>query len=326
MNYNNQHSIGRNSDAVSRHCSRCGLPLTDAASREHGVGPLCRKKNNDIFAKQIPADVATASAIMLSLKSSNFHSEIAGQFEVLKDSFLTKLQRLSRENSGQGIILSGADFRKIVDWFDIALSYPITYETKLNIIKLIDAVGYKRLAGVLKGDVCMSPAKLTIQDGFLVLEGKNNKAGYLAMRRVPEIVLPKYRGKPYKVPVRAAKKFLDVVEQFWPFNDFNDLLEAQIENMNKISIEETNTLQDIIVDNRPVAEIKHNIGLGFSVLTPWVGSNQEMFGMLDKFKAIESQNRKYDPASRTWSFKIQYLTQIKEIIEPRYRVVEQNNV
>ena len=331
-------NIGRNSDAVARHCSRCGLPLTDAASREHGIGPLCRKKNNDIFAKQIPVDITVSSAIMLSLTKVAFHADIADKFDAIKQSFLGKLQHIASNNTEHGMIVLGADFRKIVDWFDVALSYPIQHNTKMHVIKLIDSMGYKRLAGVLRGDVCMSPAKVTLQDGMLVLEAKRNKMGYFAMRKeVPGILLPRFNKAAYKAPTRSAKQFLDVVERYWPFNDSEgilDVLNNIVEDVPTapitVEVNEVTPIQDLIVeeiptDNRPVAELSYNTGMGFTVKTPWCGTNKEMFNMLNRFKAIISNERKYNPADCSWSFKNNHLIQIKELVSVRYRLLENIN-
>lgn len=323
----NKDFIGRNSDSVARHCSRCGLPLTDAASREHGIGPLCRKKNNDIFSKQIPVNIAASSAIMLSLTKDNFHSDIADQFDKVKDTFLSKLKTLSNNNHDHGIIVLGEDFRKIVDWFDVALSYPIQHNTKMNIIKLIDSMGYKRLAGVLRGDVCMSPAKVYLEDGMIVLNAKRNKMGYFAMRKeVPGILLPTYNRPLYKAPKSSYKQFLNVVERYWPFNDSDGILEA-LNNVSDTlaSVSVTNSVSDTTpVYNQPVAVLNHNTGLGFTVKLPWSSTNNDLFDMVRKFKAIESHGRKYNPNEYTWSFKNSYLKDIKDIIETKYKLLENN--
>ena len=44
-----------------RHCSRCGLPLTDCASIERGQGPICTHKDTSVFAKTIPANFPVAT-------------------------------------------------------------------------------------------------------------------------------------------------------------------------------------------------------------------------------------------------------------------------
>jgi hypothetical protein len=311
-----------------RNCSRCGKELSDFASLECGVGPSCRGKNNDIFAKQIPADVASCSAIILSLTKEQFHVDIAEQFDSIKNEFLTKIQRASQNNYGHGLILSGSDFRKIVGWFDMSLSFPTNNNTKTLVTKLIQALGYQRLAGVLRGDVCMSPAKITIQDGMLVLDAKNNKMGYFAMKKVPGVILPRYRGLAYKAPVSSYKQFLDTVERHWPFNDIGPDLEAKIADINKSSTAKaTENIVDekIINDNRPVATITRNSGIGFTVLTPWCGTNQEMFSMLNQFKLISSSERKYDAVNCSWSFKDNHFIAIKELVGLRYRIIEKIN-
>ena len=152
--------------------------------------------------------------------------------------------------------------------------------------------------------------------------------GYLAMRRVPGIILPRYRGLPYKVSVSSAKQFLEVVERHWPFNDsegilevLNNLAPTSVEEIANELISEEKTIK-LPTDNRPVAEFSLNTGIGFSVITPWCGTNQEMFGMLNKFKEIVPSERKYNAANCSWSFKNNHLIAIKELVGLRYRIVE----
>jgi len=45
---------------IAIYCARCGQDLTDAASRECGVGPVCRNLDNAILATYIPANVSEA--------------------------------------------------------------------------------------------------------------------------------------------------------------------------------------------------------------------------------------------------------------------------
>jgi len=306
----------RHSDSVARHCSRCGAALEDAASRECGVGPVCRKKDNAIFSRMIPADLATAGALILSLSAENFHSEISSEFDKIKALFLKKMQKVRRENVGSAMVVCGGDFRKVVDWFDVSLSYPIQSAARNDVIKLIESLGYQALAGVLRGDVCMSPAKLYVEDGFICLTAKSNKYGYGAMRRtVPGVSVPRWRGdsKPYKAPLSQAAKFIDVVYRYWPFVVAQGDIETAIANAPVASAA-------IEIDSRPAATFLRG-GLGFTVNTPWHGTREEMTATLDAFKALPYRERKYEPVSKSWTFKMEHLDKVKQIVGGRYQVV-----
>jgi len=55
---------------ISISCARCGKDLTDAASRECGVGPICRNLDNAILATYIPADVSAARAALAQVPAT----------------------------------------------------------------------------------------------------------------------------------------------------------------------------------------------------------------------------------------------------------------
>jgi hypothetical protein len=315
--YNSTTNNIRHSDSVYRSCSRCGKELTDAASRESGQGPLCRAKNTEIFAKQIPAELTKASALILSLKPSDFHSDISEQFTDIQSKYCSKVEHMMSNHTGGTFILSGADFRKIVDWFDCALSYPISHNTRKTIIDFIEAIGYQTLAGILRGDVCMSPAKIYIENNMLVMEAKSNKHGWSAMRKsIPGIITPRYKGDktPYKCNISYIKKFFDIANRYWPFNepseDFISLLEAFKQKMDS---------EAAVEDEKPLASLLE-ANSWIKVNLPWYGTKDDMFKTINKFKQISYSERNYDKTNNTWSFKAKYKDYIIDSIKDRYKI------
>ena len=309
----------RHSDSVDRRCSRCGLPLEDAASREHGYGPICRAKNNAIFAKQIPAEMAKASFLILSMKESDFHKEISDQFVNIKNLYLKKAEKVANEyDNSVSIILSGADFRPIIDWFDFALSYPCSMEIRNKIINFIESLGYQALAGILRGDVCMSPAKLYIENNFVFLQAKSNKSGFYALKQnIPNIVTPRFRGdkNPYMCNISNIHKFIDIVNRYWPFNEpTEDVLKA-------LEATKANNMGSPMgTMEKPSATIINNSDW-VKIIVPWHGTNEEMRNMINQFKSINYKERKYDPADRSWSFKMIHKNFIIDLIKNRYNLI-----
>lgn len=305
---------------IARHCSRCHKPLTDPASIEHGQGPECRRKSTAIFAKQIPAKLANCSILMMSFQSEMFHESIASQFEELRSLYLAKTARLAQQyDTNVPLVLSGGDFRKIVAWLEYSLSFPMTRTNKDSVIKLIETFGYQALASILRGEATMSESKIYIEDGFICLTGKSNKLGWRAMKTsIPNIRTPRYRGDPtpYKASVRYTKTFVEIANQYWPFNEISQ--EAQEALEAPVSVETTNHPSEPL---KPVATFINNYNW-FNVNCPWHGTRDEMFSMLDEFKQLDKNDRKYDPVSKNWSFKIEYLDRIKEIVGKRYDIDE----
>jgi len=56
-------------------CARCGKDLTDAASREAGVGPICRNLSNALLATYIPANLPEAQTAFHGIRLADFGDE-----------------------------------------------------------------------------------------------------------------------------------------------------------------------------------------------------------------------------------------------------------
>jgi hypothetical protein len=310
----------RHSDGIVRECSRCRRELTDAASREAGVGPICRRKNNTLFARQIPANINVASALFLSLRANNFHESVEG-YDSIRNTFINKMCHLQVNNDDlTAVTLQGSDFRGIVDWFDYSLSFRCSYETRLTVIQIIEALGYVGLASVLRGDACMSEAVLLVQDGFITLSGKSCKAGYYAMKRsIPGVKTPRYRGDttPYKASVRHAEKFVEIALRHWPFIENN--IEEVLADAKKASADlpPCDRAEDPTVA-RPTAQFARLQRTWFAVKTPWFGTREEMNEMLAKFKELPRRERHYHVGTRRWEFHTSHLAAVLAIVDARY--------
>ena len=325
--------FGRHSDHVKRHCSRCHKELTDAASREAGVGPICRAKNNDIFSRMIPANLGIATALFLNLDSSRFNEEIQDEFDSLRNTYLHQMQKAQQKNEeAMAVKVDGGDFRKVVDWFDYSLSYPCSPSHREEIIKIIEALGYVALASILRGDACMSPAKLYVDGDQICLEGKSQKRGYYEMRRhIVGIETPRYRGdkRPYKASVLYAERFVEIAVTHWPF--IEDNIDKVLKQAKKIAKKVEKELKNK-KNEKPVANFKYDkIGReeGVSVSFPWVGSRpdmsrneiyREMMNMINAIKEIPYRDRRYDRNTKSWIVRKRYFDKVKEIVSEKYQV------
>lgn len=311
----------RHSDGIYRNCSRCGKELTDAASREAGVGPICRNKTNDLLAKQIPANLNVASALFLSLRPGDFHDQCEG-FANTKAKFVRRMRRLAEQNTNlSAVTLSGSDFRPVVDWIDYSLSFRVKTGVRSKLIEVIEALGYVGLGSVLRGDACMSPATLMVDGDVIKLSGKACTAGFRAMKRsIPGVRTPRWRGDrtPYTASVRHAEKFVEIAVRYWPFieTDTKQVLADAAKAVENLPEDDASTN----VPSRPVATISRQQDGWFSVQTPWAGTRTEMTTMLERFKALPRGDRKYNPADRSWMFKIEHHNTIVGIVGARYAV------
>jgi hypothetical protein len=203
----------------------------------------------------------------------------------------------------------GGDFRDSVrdlDWF---LSYRHSSTIRSRLIKIVDALGYVGLAAVLSGEAALSEAKVYFRDGFLFLEGKACKPGFLTMRRIPGVETPRYRGDrtPYKAPASQAERFLDAVRRHWPMYD------ADLDALRTEADEWVEAHPEVVPEpDVPTAQIAKRSD-DFVIKFPWVrGAN--MYGLLGNLKAVNSADRRFDPESKTWSFKNVHLGRITEAL------------
>jgi len=305
--------------SIARHCSRCHKFLTDPASIEHGQGPECRKKNNNIFAKQIPAKLANCSILMMSFQNDMFHESIASQFEDIRALYLSKTQRLAMQcDANVPLVLAGGDFRKIVSWLEYSLSFPMSKNNRDSVIKLIDTFGYQALASILRGEATMSEAKIYMDGPYICMTGKANKNGWRAMRAIPGIQTPRYRGDttPYKALACYAKNFVDIANQYWPFNVVSEDAQEALER--PPVVQASNDPGEALM---PAATLMYN-SQWFVIKFPWHGTREEMMGMINEFKQINKNDRHYSPEGKHWSFKLAHLGKIKEIVGKRYVITD----
>ena len=298
----------RHSDGIYRSCSRCGRELTDSASRECGVGPVCRRKDNAIFARQIPANLTLALTTVLDFTADNFHAEIAGNFESVRAEFVRKTEAARREHGADQMpAIPGGDFRDTVDWLDMSLSYRTSTQHRLRVINLIDELGYVSLASVLRGEACMSPATLEIEGERVLLKGKSNKAGWKAMKQSfgSNVKTPRYRGDstPYSVHVSKAEKFVELALKHWPFMKNFEEVDSLLEQTREAA--GTCDPEDTLVEARIVED-----GVDIRVSVPWTGTKEQMMRMIGMFKEIPRQDRTFVPSTKTWVFKKKHVDHV----------------
>ena len=136
---------------LTRTCAYCGLPLTDSASLQAGVGPVCRGKDNALYAKGIPADLPAAKAAFQAVVrlisdsgaevSSYFHSTALPAFEAALES-------------------ETPDFRDAVRALVWVASGSKALRAKVG--PVVSALGYPAVAAMILGMAVSSPATLTL--------------------------------------------------------------------------------------------------------------------------------------------------------------------
>lgn len=291
-------------DQTIRQCSRCGLELTDPASRECGVGPICRAKDNHLYAKTILANLPAASAIILGTTADQFPPEVRQTWIDLTETFMRQMTRSQQQTD---LLFTGADFRETVRSLDWMLSFKMSPTIKSRLVKVVGYLGYPGLAGVLAGEASTTAARIWFDAGRVFLEGKSNRHGFVAMRRIPGIVTPRYRGDraPYSVPASSAPAFLEAVATYWP------MYEGDMEAIRAQALAHAPVAPPAPVG--PVAVIQkrsEDVVLKFD----WV-RGAPMYDLINAIKAIASMDRKYDPAAKVWTVKTVHMPSIMEALK-----------
>ena len=308
-----------------RHCSRCGDALTDPASMERGVGPVCAKKDTHLFATTIATNFAGATMNVLAINALNLHTDVQPVFIAMRTRLFKRSERASNlaENKGEIFALKGTDCRDVAKQIDWMLSYTTPAMEKGLLIEIVKYLGFLGLASILSGKASTGEAEIKFDaaSGKLSLVGSRCKAGWVAMRRIPGVVLPNYRTpREYTVPATEAKAFCATVMEFWPI--FKGNIEA-------VSTEASHWAAANVVKAQAIAKAstmpQASIALrsqDFTVGFPWIRGETDR--VVFALKSIASCDRSYDVVNKVWSFKLAHLARVREILGAVYTVTETN--
>lgn len=157
---------------AARNCHRCGLPLTDAASCNEGIGPICRKLDNFLLAKIIPSDIPMALVHYAEVNTLDLAGATVAVFIEL-EALLLAPDAFTRQ-----------DWRKAVKMVEWMLSFPQTTPNQLRLYSLVTALGYVGIVSLWKGEASTGPARVWFQDGKFYVCGPQNKAARIAFRKI----------------------------------------------------------------------------------------------------------------------------------------------
>lgn len=193
----------------SRHCFRCDLPLTDAASLNEGIGPICRKLDNAILARLIPSDM---DAVLSAYTKVN-PLELA---EGTLDTFMA-LEAAFRDPTAGG----RDDWRKEVKRIEWMLSHGQTYGNIEALKAIVLALGYVGLVALWSGEAATGLASIFGQDGRLFVQGPQNKSARWALKKISGCTFhPSFSGVVAKacwsVPAAGVREFRLAIITHYP--------------------------------------------------------------------------------------------------------------
>lgn len=314
-----------------RHCSRCNLPLTDAASWERGIGPVCAKKDTHLYAKTIPANFAFATLHTMNVESSMLPETLRPVWSALTSVLLEKVERASRGTADTQFLITGEDCRIVAKVIDHMLSYPIEPTPKRDLIEVVKHLGFVGLAGVLSGKGSTGDADLKFDptNGMLTLRGSKNRAGWVAMRKIPTVALPRLRtDRTYVAPAAVANEFIAVVMEFWPcFDGEVDAIRSAasawaVKNPPPAVTRSVPSRGITTPSNKPSASLMYRSATDEIVVSfKWMANVTP--GVVAALKNdIPNKKRSYHPPSRCWVVRAEFRDALKAILAPHYDVRE----
>ena len=157
----------------SRHCFRCALPLTDAASLNEGIGPICRKLDNALLARLIPSDMAKVLAAYASVDVLELTPETMETFQNL-EAALRASDAASRE-----------DWRIEVKRIEWILSHNQNRHNIKALCGIVLGLGYVGLVALWMGEAATGLASVfPMAEGRLGVSGPQNKAARHAFKSI----------------------------------------------------------------------------------------------------------------------------------------------
>lgn len=305
-----------------RHCSRCNQPLTDPASWERGIGPICAKKDTHLFAKTIPANFALATANAIGINVDMLPVAVRPVWSMLYEILFEKSESAMNATKDAGAFtfqFSGEDCRQIAKVIDFMLSFSMERNSKHRLIQIVKHLGFVGLAGVLAGESSTGNAELKFENGKLFLTGSSNRAGFDVMRKIPGIVVPRKRGGgAYEAPAAQYEQFIAATMEFWPcFDGKVDEIVEQCKAWivaNPVKVAEQKKLT-----GKPVANIV-NRSTDFTIGFAW--DKKVTRRLVDEIKTIPAKERSYDANSKLWAINNTHKEKIVTLFGEHYDIVE----
>jgi len=159
--------------SASRVCIRCGKELTDAASMEAGIGPICRKLDNAVLAASIPADVEQARESLSAVEKSALVEESVPTFNnVFGALFATDAD-------------TRTDWRKEVKRIEWLLSFPQNVEScRAALTNVARGLGYVGLAALWDGKASTGVAMMRCAEGRVFIAAPRNADFRYAVKQI----------------------------------------------------------------------------------------------------------------------------------------------
>jgi hypothetical protein len=281
----------------SRACCRCWKDLTDAASMEVGVGPICRKLDNAILARKIPSNVAAAQAAAGRVVDADLPEPVRPTYgQVMADL----------------MDFSTVDWRKTVKRIEWILSWGMTDTMRKALIEIVRSLGYIGLAALLSGEAATGATVVTFENGRLYLRGPRNKAGAYQIKKL----IPGWKFVPavggskaaWTVPAAAAEKFATIAITYW----------VNISGIDE-AVEAAKAAPVAAVESAPA-----KAGPNVTISAPTNGWMKVASPFNAEFviaiKKLPHPSRKWNVVEKVWEVEAKFLADVQTMVQTYFKV------
>ena len=297
----------------SRHCFRCDLPLTDAASLNEGIGPICRKLDNAVLARLIPSNLPEAVNAFKLVDVLNLAPDTVRGFLVL-ESALTASDAPTRE-----------DWREVAKRIEWMLSFAQTYQNTERLKTLVLSLGYVGLVALWNGEAATGkasvlfnavhpgPDQLTqiphIGGWRLFVSGPKKKAARFALKKIPGSTF--HQATPFvkagwSVPACQHEAFrLAVIKHYPNFEGLDLAIKAAKESLVLPPGVSVTQIQPLVLITEVEGQLK--------VKTPY---NPDF--VTDLKNTIPVYGRKWDPIERVWVVNVGFKAKVSDVVAKHF--------
>ena len=286
-------AVAFNTHGSARACVRCGKELTDAASMEAGIGPVCRKLDNHLLAQTIPAHVGLASASIAQVN-----------VEALDEAVRPTVEKVALALNAPDAA-TRSDWRTEIKRMEWALSFPQTHAAAFApMLAVVKALGYVGLASLWSGEAATGLATIRFEGGRLFVKGPRNKAANAAIRAITG---RRFHGdtKEWSVPAAQADAFKSAIDSHYPVNTG---LSAALDAAKSAPV----AAPTAVAAPAPKTSITQ-VGGQLVVKSPY------NTGFINALKAnLPFAARKWDGANKAWVVGAAYLADVQALIQKFY--------
>lgn len=297
---------------AGRSCCRCSKELTDAASMEAGIGPVCRKQDNTLLANSIPANPPEALMHFLGIDIGSLVPETVNTVLTVKHDLAANL--------------AGTDWRKVIKRIEWILSFEDNRKVTLGAFSNVArSLGYLGLAALWNGEASTGQATVWFANGRLYVAGPRNMAARFAFKKaggrfLGSVAVPNVGNKPawYVEHNGDIPAFATAIQTHYPVNiGLTDSLAVATAYAAQVKATPAPVAPTPPTAPTGGSNVKHRIeqrGSSLSVFTPYDA------GFIADLKAtVPYAFRSWEPAAKCWKVESRFLSAVSELILKHYK-------